>query len=135
MKHIHFVIYKTEKYYYLIIVIFLYLFINPFIICIYSEIEFIKPFDDVKIQRKTIRFTEGGCPRTVFINKMINSGIIRMFISFFNFYIYIFYFVRQVFCISTDNCDSFSMRNIFLFICNDFIFLSFDNLMRNRHCI
>jgi hypothetical protein len=53
-----------------------------FIICIYLEIEFITPLNDVKIQRKTITFTKDRYPRTVFINKMINSGIIKMFILF-----------------------------------------------------
>jgi hypothetical protein len=45
-------------------------------------IEFIKPLDDVKIQRKTIKFTNHKEGRTVFINKMINSRIMRMFIFF-----------------------------------------------------
>jgi hypothetical protein len=47
-----------------------------------SEMEFIKPFDDVKIQERTITFTKDLTNRTVFINKIINSGIMRMFISF-----------------------------------------------------
>jgi hypothetical protein len=66
----------------------LFLFVNSFyfIICIfYSEIDFIKPLDDVKIQRKIITFTKDRCYRTVFINKMINSGIVRMFIFFITF--------------------------------------------------
>jgi hypothetical protein len=46
---------------------------------------------------------------------MINSGIMRMFIFYYNFYIYMFYFVSQVLCICTDNCGYFSMRNIFFF--------------------
>jgi hypothetical protein len=46
------------------------------------EIEFIKPLDDVKIQGRTITLTEDWKYRTVFINKIINSGIIKMFISF-----------------------------------------------------
>jgi hypothetical protein len=37
--------------------------------------EFIKPLDDVKIQRKTITFTKDGYSITVFFNTMINSGI------------------------------------------------------------
>jgi hypothetical protein len=104
----------TEKYCYLLL-FFLFYFINSFfIVCIYSEIKFIKPSDDVKIQRKTISFTKDCEYRTVFINKMITSGIMRMFIYFFNnFYIYIFYFVSQVLCICTDDCGWFSMRNIF----------------------
>jgi hypothetical protein len=108
----------------------------PLLIFIYSEINFIKPLDDVKIQRKIITFTEDGYSRTIFINKMINSGIMWMFIFFYNFYIYIFYCVSQVLCICTDYIcyGYFSMRNYF-FICNDFIFLLFNNLMRNRHCI
>jgi hypothetical protein len=46
-------------------------------------IEFIKPLDEVKIRRKTITFTKDKKGRTVFINKKINSGIMRMFILFF----------------------------------------------------
>jgi hypothetical protein len=115
--------------------IFYILFINSFsIIYIYSEIEFIKSSNDVKIQQKTITFTKDGCYRTVFINKVINSGIMRMFIFFYNFCICIFYFVSQVLCICTGNRDYFSMRNIFLF-CNDFTFLLFNNLMRCWDCI
>jgi hypothetical protein len=87
-----------------------------FIICIYSEIEFMKPLDDVKIQRTTITFTKDYEDRTIFINKVINSGIMRMFIFFYNFYIYISYFVSQVLCICTDNWDGFSMRNIFFLL-------------------
>jgi hypothetical protein len=82
---------------------------------IYSEIEFIKPLDDVKIQQKTITFTKDGYNRTVFINKMINSGIMRMFIFFYNFHIYIFHFVSQVLCICIDDRSIFSMR-IFFFL-------------------
>jgi hypothetical protein len=37
---------------------------------------------DIKIQGRTITFTKDRKPRIVFINKMINSGIMRMFISF-----------------------------------------------------
>jgi hypothetical protein len=37
---------------------FVSIFINFFIISFYSEIEFIKPLDGVKIQRKTITFTK-----------------------------------------------------------------------------
>jgi hypothetical protein len=84
-----------------------------FYIFIYSEIEFIKPSDDVKIQRKTITFTKSGYHRTVFINKMIDSGIIRMFIFFYNLYIYIFFFVSQVLCICTNDYGEFSMGNIY----------------------
>jgi hypothetical protein len=96
--------------------------------------EFIKPSDGVKVQRKTITFTKIWEDHTVFISKIINSGIIKMFIFIHNFYIYIFYFVSQVLCIYTDDRGIFSMRNIF-FYCNDFIFLLSNNLMRNRHCI
>jgi hypothetical protein len=113
MKHIYFVIYRLKS----IIIIFfvIYLFFKSFffIISIYSEIEFIKPSDDVKIQRKTITFTKKDTTRTVFINKMINSGIMRMCIYFYHFYIYIFYFVRKVLCICTNDSGLFSMRNIF----------------------
>jgi hypothetical protein len=115
---------------------YLFFFIYYFIIFIYSEIEFIKPSDDVKIERKTITFTKDEENRTVFINKMINSGIMRMFIFlFYNFYIYIFYFVSQMLCICTDDRGHFSMRNIFFFYCNDFIFFLFNNLMRCWYCI
>jgi hypothetical protein len=111
MKHIHFVIYRLKS----IIFSYLFLLINLFLL-FYSEIEFIKPSDDIKIQRKTINFTKDRYHRTVFINKKINSGIIRMFISFFyNFYIYVFYFVSQVLCICTHNHWYFGMRNIFFF--------------------
>jgi hypothetical protein len=106
-----------------------------FIICIYSEIEFLKQLDNFKIQRKTITFTKDEYNRTVFINKMINSEIMRMFISFFNFYIYIFYFVSQVLCICTDNRDYFSMRYIFFFIAMILFFFYLIILMKNRHCI
>jgi hypothetical protein len=91
----------------LLSILFLFLFNN------YLEIEFIKPFDDVRIQRKIITFTKDECCRTVFINKMINSGIIRMFI--FSYNIYIFYFVSQVLCICTDNRGVFGIRNIYFF--------------------
>jgi hypothetical protein len=84
-------------------------------VSINSEIEFIKPLDDVNIQRKTITFTKDEEYRTVFINKMINSEIMRMF-TFYNFYVYIFCFASQVLCICTDDDGYFSMRNIFFFI-------------------
>jgi Na+/H+ antiporter NhaC len=50
---------------------YIYLFINLFyfIISTYLEIEFIKPLDDVKIQRKIIIFTKDEECRTVFTNK------------------------------------------------------------------
>jgi hypothetical protein len=100
MKHIHFVIYRLKS------IIFIYF------ICIYSGIEFIKPLDDVKIQRKTITFTKDEEYRTVFVDKMIDSGIMKMFTYFYNFYIYIFYFVSQVLCIFTGYYGGFGMRNI-----------------------
>jgi hypothetical protein len=92
MKHFHFVIYRLKSIiiYCCYFSFFFYLLTCLFIICIYSEIEFIKPLDDVKIQRKTITFTKPGCDRTVFINKMINSGIMRMFI-FFIIFIFIYF--------------------------------------------
>jgi hypothetical protein len=101
--------------FFIFIFLFIYLSTHFFIISLDLEIEFIKPLDDVKIQRKTITFTKDWVDRTVFIKKMINSGIMRMFIFFYNFYIYIFYFVSEVLCICTDNKDWFSMRNIFFF--------------------
>jgi hypothetical protein len=63
------------------ITIIIILLIHFIIICIYLEVKFIEPLDYVKIQRKKITFTRDGCYRTIFINKMINSGIMRMFIS------------------------------------------------------
>jgi hypothetical protein len=101
---------------------------------IYLEIEFIKPLDDVKIQRKTITFTSDYVRRTVFINNIINSGIMRMFI-FLYIFIFIFYFVSQVLCIYMDIRGVFSMRNIYFFYINDFVFLLFNNLIRYWHCI
>jgi hypothetical protein len=131
MKHIHFVIYRLKS----IIIIYCFILTHFIIISIYPEIEFIKPSDDIKIQRKTITFTKHRF-RTIFINKIINSRIMRMFILFYDFCIYIFYFVSQVLCICTDNhYGCFSMRNIFFFYYNNFTFLLFNNLMRNRHCI
>jgi hypothetical protein len=127
MKHIHFVIYRLKS----IIIIYC----SIYVISIYLEIEFIKLLDDVKIQRKTITFTKDECNRTVFINKMINSRIMRMFIFIYNFLNYIFYFISQVLSICTDDRGWFGMRNIFLFYFSNFFFL-FNNLMRrNRHCI
>jgi hypothetical protein len=68
-----------------------YLLIHFFIIFVFSKREFIKPFDDVKIQRKTITFTKDKYRCIIFINKMINAGIIRMFI-----YIYNYFFLKKV---------------------------------------
>jgi hypothetical protein len=45
------------------------------------------------------------------------------------------YFVSQLLCICIDNHDGFSMRKDYFFYCNDLIFLLFNNLMKNRHCI
>jgi hypothetical protein len=123
MKHIHFVIYRLKSTILFIVIIYYFVFINSFfIICIYSEIEFIKSLDDVKFQRKTITFTNDGYDRTVFINKMIKSGIMRMFIYFYDFYIYIFYFVSQVLCICTNDLDGFSMKDFFFFVMILFFF-------------
>jgi hypothetical protein len=94
--------------------LFFYFFFFFYYFC-YLEIKFIKSFFGVKIQQKTIAFTKNDEDRTVFINKMINSGIMRMFIFFYNFYISIFYFVSQVLCICTDDHGDFSMRYIFFF--------------------
>jgi hypothetical protein len=110
MKHIHFVIYRLKS----IINIYCYLFnfffllIYFVIICIYSEIEFIKPLEDVKIQRKTITFTKDWTSRTVFISKMINSGIMKMFFFFFKFYIYLFYFLAK--------CYAFAQMNVVILV-------------------
>jgi hypothetical protein len=117
MKHIHFVIYRLKsKGIITLYCCYFYLLTHFFIIFIYSDIEFIKPLNGDKIQRKTITFIKNGYNHTVFINKMIISGIMRMFIFFYNFYIYIFYFVSQVLCICTDDdYDGFGMRNISFF--------------------
>jgi hypothetical protein len=91
MKHIHFVIYRLKSIIIYFFYFFLFLFINSFfLLFVYSEIEFIKPLDDVKIQQKTTTFTKDEEDRTVFINKMINSGIMRMFIIFFIIFIFIY---------------------------------------------
>jgi hypothetical protein len=113
MKHIYFVIYRLKSIIiYCCYLIFL-LFINFFFtVSIYPEIEFIKPSDDVKIKRKTITFTKDRRNRTGFINKMINSGIMKMFIFFYNFYIYIFNFVSQVLCFDLNDYEFFSIWNI-----------------------
>jgi hypothetical protein len=95
MKHIHFIIYRLKSiiivYCFFILLLFIHSF---FIICIYSEMEFIKPSDDVEIQRKTITFTKYQY-RTVFINKMINSGIMRMFIFIYIIAIFIYSFLLE----------------------------------------
>jgi hypothetical protein len=65
---------------------------------------------------KSNAFTKDYENRTVFINKMINSGIMRMFIIFYNFYIYIFCFVSQMLCICIDDRNIFSMRFFFFFV-------------------
>jgi hypothetical protein len=46
-----------------------------------SEIKFIKPLDGVIAKRETITFTKDRKNRTVFINKIVSSGIMRMFVS------------------------------------------------------
>jgi hypothetical protein len=43
-------------------------------------IDFIKTFDDIKIEGRKIIFTKDEELRTVFINHPINFGIIRMFV-------------------------------------------------------
>jgi hypothetical protein len=60
MKHIHFVIYRLKSIItiYLLLFLFYFYFINSLFFVVYSEIEFIKPLNDVKIQRKTITFTK-----------------------------------------------------------------------------
>jgi hypothetical protein len=89
MKHIHFVIYRLKKGIIIISCSYLILFFNSFsIICISSVIKFVKPSDDVKIQGETITFTKDWKFRTVFINKMINSGIMRMF--FFIIFVFMY---------------------------------------------
>jgi hypothetical protein len=92
MKHIHFVIYRLKSIVIIYCCYFCLLIPSFFIICIYSKIEFIKSFDDVKIQRKIITFTKDGFDCTVFINKMINSGIMKMFI-FFIIFIFVYSFL------------------------------------------
>jgi flagellar biosynthesis GTPase FlhF len=71
---------------------FLFFYFFFFLLFCYLEIKFIKLFFGVKIQQKTITFTKDLEYRTVFINKMINSGIVRMFIFFLYFlYLYILF--------------------------------------------
>jgi ABC-type multidrug transport system fused ATPase/permease subunit len=48
-----------------------------------SKIEFIEPLDGVETQETTTTFTEDCSNRSMFINKIIDSGITRMFIFFF----------------------------------------------------
>jgi hypothetical protein len=110
MKHIHFVIYKLKVLFLYFVIFYLFLFINLFLL-FYSEIEFIKLLDDIKIQRKTFTFTKDEEFGIVFINKMINSEIMRMFIFLYNFYIYIFYFISQVLCICTDDWGTVFVNN------------------------
>jgi hypothetical protein len=135
MKHIHFVIYRLKSIIIYCCYFILFFFINSFILffCIYSEIEFIKPLDDVKIKRKTITFTKYRYPHTVFINKMINSGIMRMFIFglLFTYSILLakcYAFAQIIVVILVLKINSFFFLRIFFF------FL-FNNLVRNRHCI
>jgi hypothetical protein len=72
---------------------FFFFFINSFfLLFIYWEIEFIKLLDGVKMQWKTIKFTKDEEYCTVFINKMINSGIVKMF----NFLFVIFIFIYSI---------------------------------------
>jgi hypothetical protein len=79
MKHIHFVFYRLKS------INIIFLLTHFFIICIYLEIEFIKPLDNVKIKGKAITFIKVSF-RTVFINKVSNSGI-----YFFIVYIFIYF--------------------------------------------
>jgi hypothetical protein len=71
------------------------------------------PRDNHQMMLKSNEITEDEYPCMMFINKIISSEIMRMFIFFYNFYIYLFYFVRQVLCICTDDRGGFGMRNIF----------------------
>jgi hypothetical protein len=48
--------------------------------------------------------------------KLLTQGLWGCLFFFYNFYIFIFYFVSQVLCICTDNRGGFSMGNIFIFI-------------------
>jgi hypothetical protein len=127
MKHIHFVIYRLKSIF--VILFFLFYF---FIICIYSEIEFIKPLDDIKIQRKTITFTKDYESRTIFIKKKISSGIMRMFI----------YFIISIFIYSIllAKCYAFAqiiivflVRNIFFFYSHNFFFFFLKNFFLKLH--
>jgi hypothetical protein len=44
--------------------------------------------------------------------KLLTPGLWGcLFLFFYNFYIFIFYFVREVLCICTDNRNGFSMTN------------------------
>jgi hypothetical protein len=136
MKPIHFVIYRLKS---VIIIycccfIFIYwLILLLFFIC--SEIEFIKPSEDVKIQRKTITFTKDYKDRTIFINKMINSGIMRMFIFFFIIFIFIYFILLAKSYGFVQLIVVVLLWEICFFYFNDLIFLLFNNLMRNKYCI
>jgi hypothetical protein len=110
MKHIHFVIYRLKSIVIIYCCYFLFLLIHFSLIYVYSEIEFIKPSDDVKIQRKTITFTKDEECRIVFINKMINSGIMKMFIFFFFIIFILIYFILLAKC--------YAFAQIMMFILN-----------------
>jgi hypothetical protein len=101
MKHIHFVIYRLKS----IIIICCYYLSYLFV---YSEIEFIKPSEDVKIQRKTITFTKDEEYHTVFINKMIKSGIMRMFIFFLIY--------KFIYSILLAKCYAFAQMTVIILV-------------------
>jgi hypothetical protein len=85
-----FILFFFFLFFYLLFLFIYFIFLLIFnIVFINSEIEFIKPLDDVKIQGRTITFTK-DYKRTVFINNIINSGIMRMFISFFLLFLYLY---------------------------------------------
>jgi hypothetical protein len=86
-------------------------------ICFYSEIEFIKPSDDVKIQRKTITFTKDLEDHMVFINKMINSRIMDYEDVFF-FIIFIF-----IYSILLAKCYAFVQMIIIVLVWEIFFLL------------
>jgi hypothetical protein len=134
MKHIHFVIYRLKSiniYCCYFFYFFIYLLTHFFIIFyIYLEIEFIKTSDDVKIRRKTITFTKDKKYRTVFINKIINSGIMKMFILFFTIFIFKYSILSAKFYAFAQMIGMVLVWKIFSFFCKDFIFLLFNNLMR-----
>jgi hypothetical protein len=57
-----------------------------------SEINFINPFDDVRIEGKIITFTKDLEFRTVFIDRIVDSKIMKMFVSFLLYILYILFY-------------------------------------------
>jgi hypothetical protein len=123
MEHTLFVIYRLKSILLFVIVVIFYLFV---FIQRYSSLSHqmvLKSNEKQSHSPKTNIFIQ-------FIYKMINSQIIFFFI------IFIF-----IYSILLAKCYAFAHIIVIIlvwkifFYCNDFIFLLFNNLMRNRHCI